>query len=209
MRELTKSIQRRIRDPLFTLDIFRGDGIDIGSGDDGLEAYVHLFPKLTSVCPWDVEDGDAQGMADIADDLYNFVHSSHCLEHLVDPFEAIQNWVRILRPGGYLVFTVPDEDLYEQGVWPATWNEDHKWTFTIFKAESWSPKSVNILGLISMLGDAVETLRITQLGDIYPHHHERYDKSCNPLIEPAIEVILRKRRPEEIDRHGRYPGGGK
>ncbi|MGH1556812.1 hypothetical protein ACRAWD_01360 [Caulobacter segnis] len=33
-----------------------------------------------------------------------------------DPKEALENWLRILKPGGHLVCLIPDEDLYEQGV---------------------------------------------------------------------------------------------
>jgi len=39
---------------------------------------------------------------------------------------------------------VPDEDLYEQGVFPSTF----KWTFTIGKAQSWCPKSINLIELL-------------------------------------------------------------
>ena len=39
---------------------------------------------------------------------------------------------------------VPDEDLYEQGQFPSTYNVDHKWTFTILKTTSWSPCSLNL-----------------------------------------------------------------
>jgi hypothetical protein len=53
---------------------------------------------------------------------------------------------------------VPDEDLYEQGVWPSRFNPDHKWTFTIAKHTSWSPVSVNLLDLARALpgGDVLD-----------------------------------------------------
>jgi hypothetical protein len=46
-----------------------------------------------------------------------------------------------------LFVVVPDEDLYEQGVFPSRFNDDHKATFTIAKAKSWSHKSINVLEL--------------------------------------------------------------
>jgi hypothetical protein len=48
---------------------------------------------------------------------------------------------------------VPDEDLYEQGIWPSRFNSDHKWTFTIAKHASWSPVSINLLDLAKSLPD--------------------------------------------------------
>ncbi len=59
-----------------------------------------------------------------------------------------------VRPGGHLFFIVPDEDLYEQGVFPSRFNGDHKATFTISKTKSWSPVSVNVLDLVKSLPGA-------------------------------------------------------
>src|SRR3990167_242313 len=115
--ECSKSISRRLHTPGF-VRWFAGDGIDIGAGPDGLHQWRSLFPLMKSVRCWDRDQGDAQKMEGVADASYDFAHSSHCLEHMVDPFEAIRNWWRIIRPGGHLIVLVPDEDLYEQGVWP-------------------------------------------------------------------------------------------
>lgn len=49
---------------------------------------------------------------------------------------------------------MPDEDLYEQGVFPSRFNADHKSTFTISKYQSWSPVSINLLGLVQDLPHA-------------------------------------------------------
>ena len=111
---------------------------------------------LKSVRTWDLDDGDAQYLEGVKDNTYDFVHSSHCLEHLHDPRQGLANWFRVVRPGGFLVITIPDEDLSEQGVFPRTNNNDHKWTFTIYKKNSWSAGSINVLELIMGLGEAAE-----------------------------------------------------
>ena len=82
---------------------------------------------------WDLPDGDAQYLAGVPDGTYDFLHSSHCLEHMVDPGIAMANWVRVVRGGGYLVITIPDEELYEHLHWPSRFNGDHKWSFTIYR----------------------------------------------------------------------------
>ena len=69
-----------------------------------------LFPLMHSVCARDLADGDAMLMRGVEPDSYDFVHSSHCLEHMLDPTVALENWIRICKKGGRLV-TVPDEDL--------------------------------------------------------------------------------------------------
>src|SRR5690242_4475065 len=103
MRETSKSIIRRSLDQRFATKYLVGAGIDIGAGSDSLDHYTATFPLIESVRNWDMEDGDAMLMAGVPDDSFDFVHSSHCLEHLTDPYVALSNWIRICRPGGYLV----------------------------------------------------------------------------------------------------------
>ena len=117
----------------------QGDGIDVGCGDD---------PVLTSVDRFDKTEGDANRLSRHVRKQYDFVFASHVLEHMDDPREALVDWLAVLKPGGHLIFLVPDEDLYEQGCYPSLFNDDHKHTFTIAKARSWSPVSVNILDLV-------------------------------------------------------------
>ena len=127
----------------------RGRGIDIGSGDD---------PVLPDVRRFDVADGDANVITRHVDERFDFVFSSHCLEHMRDPRAALREWWQLVRPGGYLFFIVPEEDLYEQGVFPSRFNSDHKATFTLSKRRSWSPVSHNILDLVATL-DSAELVR--------------------------------------------------
>jgi ubiquinone/menaquinone biosynthesis C-methylase UbiE len=61
---------------------------------------------------WDIEDGDAQYMETVRDNTYDFVHSTHYLEHMIDPKIIFKNWIRIIKPGGHIITTVSDEDLY-------------------------------------------------------------------------------------------------
>ena len=205
MKQCSKSIQRRLADPNFINRYFVGDGIDIGGEPDPLGLYTELFARLKSVRTWDLEDGDAQSMSGVADDTYDFVHSSHCLEHLHDPRAGLRNWLRIVKPGGHLIILVPDEDLYEQGVFPSTFNRDHKWTFTIYKTHSWSSRSINIIDLIRELGSAAETIHIEQLNATFRFNLLRYDQTLTPIGECAIEFIIRKRTPEEVQAGGRLP----
>jgi SAM-dependent methyltransferase len=141
---------------------------------------------------YDQEHGDAQLMANVADASFDFLYSSHCLEHLRDPVEALNNWVRIVKPGGHLVVQVPDEDLYEQGVWPSRFNGDHKLTFTIHKPRSWSPVSVNVLDLIRGLSDRVRPVSIQLLDQGYRYglSGKDADQTRTPMAEAGIEFVL-------------------
>lgn len=208
MRECSKSIMRRLSDPNFINRYFKGHGLDIGGKPDPLSLYAELFCQVQSIRTWDWDDGDAQQLASVPDAHYDFVHSSHCLEHIVDPLEGISNWLRVLKPGGYLIITVPDEDLYEQGIFPSAYNRDHKWTFTIFKHHSWSERSINLIEMIQKLGKEAELIRLEQLSSTYRFSLPRYDQTRTPIAECGIEMIIRKRLAQEVEVHGRWQRSG-
>jgi len=81
-------------------------GIDNSCGND---------PVTPDCLPGDREQGDAQELPGVAAEQFDWVYSSHCLEHLPDPWAAVGRCGEALKPGGWLLLPVPDEDLYEQG----------------------------------------------------------------------------------------------
>jgi SAM-dependent methyltransferase len=134
----------------------QGNGIDIGCGPDPVTPKARRF---------DLEHGDANVVSHHVKEQFDFVYSSHCLEHMHDPRMTILDWWKLVKPGGYLFVVVPDEDLYEQGVFPSRFNDDHKATFTIAKAESWSPNSINVLDLTNSLpGGQLVSLQLQDAG---------------------------------------------
>lgn len=126
MNETSKAHKLRALSNDYT-NYLHGEGIDIGAGPDPL----HLPEGMGSVVAYDKADGDAQLMAGIPSDRYDFVYSSHCLEHMRDVPEAMTNWARILKPDRFLYVVVPDYTLYEQHCWPSRFNGDHKHSFSI------------------------------------------------------------------------------
>jgi SAM-dependent methyltransferase len=129
----------------------KGRILDIGAGIDPVRQDAVIFDKA---------QGDAQEIQNFFDkESFETVFSSHCLEHMVHPRAAIENWFSLVKPGGHLVTIVPDEDLYEQGYFPSIFNSDHKSTFTISKSDSWSPVSINCLDLFSSLDGEIVYLK--------------------------------------------------
>jgi SAM-dependent methyltransferase len=121
-----------------------------------------------------------------------------------EPAIALDHWIRVLKPGGHLVMLVPDEDLYEQGVFPSTFNTDHKWTFTISKLASWSPRSLNVTDLMNGVSDRVQTLKVELLDHSYRFVGiRRLDQTLTPVAECAIEIVARKWTADDLALRGR------
>ncbi len=198
MNESSKSIFGKLRDSRYATRYLVGDGVDIGAGSDSIGQYYEQFPLMRSCRAWDIPDGDAEIMEGISDNTFDFVHSSHCLEHMRNPHVALNNWLRILKPGGHLVCLVPDEDLYEQGEFPSTFNSDHKHTFTIYKHTSWSKQSINLFDLLSKTNYSIEIKKIELLDATFRYdlnrliQMPRFDQTLTTIGECAIEFIVKK-----------------
>lgn len=153
--------------------LFKGKGIDIGCGND---------PIMTDTRPFDRQHGDANRITDHVLDTFDYVFSSHCLEHMCDPRDALKEWWKLVKPGGHLIFVVPDEDLYEQGVFPSRFNSDHKATFTISKRESWSSRSFNVLELVQTLDNArLVKCELQDCGYDYTKLNHGLKSICRPI----------------------------
>ncbi len=175
--ETTKAHTRREREQFFTR-YASGKGLDIGYGGD----------PLTPTCDvWDVEHGDAETLRRIPDRSYDFVYSSHTLEHLPTPATALKQWWRIIRPGGYLILYLPDRDLYEKRrVLPSLWNPDHKWFFLL---ESDDPP--HTLGILPMIAAAIPEAEVC-IAQRCMEGHTIDDPKIHSDGEYSIEIVLRK-----------------
>lgn len=114
-------------------------GLEIGgpSGIFGRQGHIPVYPvagridncNFGSHTVWEgaisegisftFDDGTAPGRQYLAeasnlqcidDSSYDFVLSSHCIEHLANPLKGLAEWIRILRQDGLLVLVVPHKD---------------------------------------------------------------------------------------------------
>ncbi|CAA7616694.1 conserved hypothetical protein [Candidatus Terasakiella magnetica] len=205
MKETGKALMRRLRHPDFTTRYFVGLGLDICGGADPLTQYAEMLPAVKTVRSWNLVEGDPQFLAGIADSTFDFVHATAVLQTVAAPKEALKHWLRVLKPGGHLILLVPDEDLYEQGMWPSTFNHDNRWTFTVFKTKSWSPVSLNVVELAQTLGAQADLRRLEVISDGFRPSLPRFDQTLTPIAESAIEVVIRKRPQAEAVAGGRLP----
>jgi len=198
--EQSKASHRRLLDPRFSERWFVGDGLDIGCGNDPID--VDVWPLCSSITPYDREidpNHNAETLAGIDDGVFDFVHASHCLEHMTDPTEALYAWLAVLKPGGFLIVTIPDWVMYESCQWPSRNNGDHKAAFTMDLERKriaqragvpCYPMPDTVIGL-----PECELEHITLLTTHYNPLLFGTDQTQGPA-ECAIEFVLRKHLPD-------------
>jgi len=135
MNEMSKSHPLRVRHGDYYF--IKGNVLDIGCGPDPIK----LDPPST-VRGWDLPDGDAQYLASIEDKTFDCIVSAHCLEHVMDPAIALQNWSRVLKEGGCIYALVPLYSAYEKfrdfkfgSPHAARFNPDHKTSWDIVSCQ--------------------------------------------------------------------------
>lgn len=185
MQEASKT--RRVRGPDFEAPYLHGRVIDIGSGNDLVVPHAE---------PFDQQHGDANEILRFREaGGYDAVHSAHCLEHMHRPADALAQWWGLVKPGGYFVVVVPHEDLYEQGIWPSLFNSDHKNTFRLGGATSWSPVSHDLRALVEAL-PAAEVISAEVHDNGYDHTLQvrGWPRALRPLYRLSRHIERRFRR---------------
>jgi SAM-dependent methyltransferase len=175
--ETSKANGRRIREGFFE-KYCKGKGLDIGYGGD------LLVPDADG---WDFEHGDAQFLNSIKDNTYDFVYSSHTLEHIDDAGEALVNWYRVVKPGGFLILYIPHRDLYEKKEkLPSRFNQNHKRFF--LPVQEYLPDTIGIIPFIQRTLSGYEIVYCKECNE----GHTIQDSEIHSNGEYSIEVIIKK-----------------
>lgn len=191
MNETSKAMRRRyIEDALGIfpwMKIFRGKGIDVGCGPDKI--------PFDACRGFDLSDGDANHLSNyFSDGEFDYLHASQCLEHMDDPKAALQDWSKIVKPKGYIIFTVPDWVLYERMKFPSHWNPDHKSSWSLHYPRSNAPIHIHVPTMIREALPKAEVLRECLIDSNYDYAliHKDVDQTFNENdgVEAFIEVVL-------------------
>jgi SAM-dependent methyltransferase len=84
---------------LTALQFCKGRGVDVGAGKWPLPGAIPIDQKTPNYTPTYLPPGPL-----------DYVFSSHCLEHLVNPVQALEHWHSRLRSGGCVFLYLPHPD---------------------------------------------------------------------------------------------------
>ena len=103
----------------FALEICKGKGVDIGC-----MKQEWAFPGAR---PVDICFKDGYDAFNLPDSEYDYIFSSHCLEHIDNWVSVMDYWYNSLKSGGVLFLYLPD---YSQVYWRPWNNRKHKHIFS-------------------------------------------------------------------------------
>jgi SAM-dependent methyltransferase len=132
-----KFFNKKIKQLAEIKTLFAGkNGLEIGGPSKIFtkEGYIPVYPLIdnvdgvnfSGVTIWEntIEEGltynvgnqklgtqyikDGTDLSIIPSDKYDFILSSHSLEHIANPLKALKGWLRVLKPGGALLLILPD-----------------------------------------------------------------------------------------------------
>lgn len=175
--ETTKAHSRRVREGFFE-KYCKGKGLDIGFGSD-------LITKNAK--GYDFEHGDAQLLKGVKNNSFDFVYSSHTIEHLPDPYLGVKNWFRVVKPGGYLIIYLPHRDLYEKKkTLPSRFNPNHYHFFLVDRDEE--PDTIGVVPLIEKTLNDFDIVYAKECSE----GHTITDPEIHSDGEFSIEVVVKK-----------------
>lgn len=189
MNETAKASRRRFvenKTKVFPWSsVFRGSGIDVGCGSDKL--------PYDNCKGFDKEQGDANHLSEYIVWKVNYIHASQSLEHMLDPAAAVNDWLKCIKPKGYIIVTVPDWCLYEHMIWPSKFNTDHKSTWSLWLKDSYCPTHCWLPNWLKQF--QVKILRCQLIDTNYnyklpPTIDQTLDESAG--VEAFIEFVLKK-----------------
>jgi len=98
-----------------------GNGLDIGAG-------INVLPGATPVGQWPLLNMGAHKLphSNCGNQTLDYIFSSHCLEHLKAPGEALDLWISKIKTDGilFLYLPHPDMEMWRQG---EEHGQKHEW----------------------------------------------------------------------------------
>jgi SAM-dependent methyltransferase len=162
-------------------------GLDVGAGPDPV--------PVGRVTSFDKEHGDANALSSYFPAAsFDWVHGSQVLEHMHDPRAALTDWLKLVKPCGHVVMTIPSWELYESMVFPSRYNPDHKSTWSVWQKGSPAPHHIYVPDFVHSF-DGAEGLLCRLVDTNFDYSiGTKIDQTWKEedMVEAWVEFVLRK-----------------
>lgn len=150
-----------------------GIGLDVGA-----KQYDKI--PLDNFQGFDLEQGDANRLSSyFPAETFDCIHGSHVLQLMENPESALRDWFALLKPGGWMVQTVPDWGAYERFRWPSSLNPGHKSSWSMVYRGSLAPIHVFIPEFLQRFAD-MATIERSQ------YVENNYDWKLDPNVDQTL-----------------------
>lgn len=195
MKETSKASQRRLDDDSIDwYSIFKGVVLDVGSGDDPLSQ--NDWPDA-AVIPFDTPQGDANKIDEYyKEDFFDCVHGSQVMEHMRAAGDFFTRCLKITKPGGWVIMTIPDYDLYEHQAFPSKYNGDHKSTWSLWRrTRDGKGYHVHVPTFVKRLRELGHAANCRLITTNYDYMDQDVDQTFNydDGVECFIEIVCQKK----------------
>ncbi len=118
IKEMYKSETSKVRH--LVMGYCQGYGCDIGFGGDKIKK--ENCAGIDYASPYAYTGRDKVDIAcdvmnekiPVANDTFDYVYTSHLIEDFKDTKQALEEFIRILKPGANLILVFPDQKIYEE-----------------------------------------------------------------------------------------------
>jgi SAM-dependent methyltransferase len=136
---------------------------------------------------------EGNDLAQIEENRYDFLLSSHNLEHFANPVKALKEWQRVLKPGGHIVLILPHyEKTFDQGR-PLTTVDHMLADYDLQTGEDDLTHVEEIYEARRPRGEANDELRAVLLSNFSHrkmHHHTFDEGNSRRLLEAVGMKVL-------------------
>jgi ubiquinone/menaquinone biosynthesis C-methylase UbiE len=108
------------------LRYLKGSGLDLGAGMGKITPTALGIDWGSNGINW---EGNATDLHWFRDNVLDYVFSSHMLEHVDNEDTVLREWIRVIKPGGYLVLYLPDDEKFDNST--QIENGEHKRVYTL------------------------------------------------------------------------------
>ncbi len=109
------------------------------------------------------------------------------------PRRALARWVQSVKPGGHIIITVPDIDLYEKNVWPSRFNGEHFWGFTLDQNRAIRDYIISLPELLKSSCPDAKLIRAELIESTFDEQEKpNVDQTLGRVAECCIEFVVRK-----------------